>query len=120
MSASNSQPRVVLPDCVEGDKWEQTASFTRVSTDFTTVAITCKLRSVSDAGTVVHTFSGLTATFPDPTDLTAFTTTLTLSGTETDGLGTGQYWGDVVLSMTGFGPYTPVQFSFSITPRITA
>ena len=120
MSTSNSQPRVVLPDCVEADKWEQTASFTRASTDFTTVAITCKLRSVSDVGTVVHTFAGLTPTFPVPADLTTFTVTITLSGTETDGLGTGQFWGDIVLSMTGFGPYTPVQFAFNITPRITA
>ena len=120
MSSSNSQPRVALADCVEGDKWEQTCSFTRASTDFTTVVISCKLRSVSDAGTVVHTFAGLTATFPDPTDLTTFTTTLTLSGAETDGLGTGIFFGDIVISMAGFGPYTPVQFSFNITPRITA
>jgi len=118
MSRNNVQEFQKIADVVKGDKWSVTFTFTRASTDFTTVALTCKLRTGSATGTVVYTFSP-TAAFPDPTDLTSFTTTLTLTGAETTTLSTGTFYGDIVLSMTGFGPYTPVQFKFNVTTRIT-
>lgn len=115
---NNVQELQRLSDVVVGDKWSTTITFSRASTDFTTVAITCKLRSGSTTGSVVYTFSPVAA-FPDPADLTTFTTDLTLTGANTTSLGTGTFYGDVVLSMTGFGPYTPLQFSFRVTTRIT-
>lgn len=117
MILSRTQGAFVFQDVVAGDRWDQTITFARASTDFTTVAIACKLKDDPE-GTLKHTFT-LTPTFPDPTDLTTFTTTLSLSGAETTAIGAMTLYGDVVISMAAFGPYTPIRFQFNITTRVT-
>jgi len=114
-----------MPQCtlsfenvVEGDRKDISIGVQKDEFDFTGVTVEAKLRSPLPNSAIVHTFVPVVV-FPDPLDLSTFTIGLTLTGVETAALGLGIYYGDLVISAPAFGPYTPIQYSFRITDRIT-
>ena len=112
----SGQQKVLLDDVVIGDRKDIICNIVAAGIDFTAgLVVTAKLRA--DNGTVV------VFTFTPVNTLAAvgsFTTTLTLTGAQTLALGLGGFVGDVVVQATGFGPYTPLQFTFNVIPRISS
>jgi hypothetical protein len=111
----SGQAKVLLDDVVIGDKKDIVLNISATGVDFTSgLSVAAKLRA--DNGTaVVFTFAPVTAV-PGAGQLTV---TLSLASADTTALGLGSFVGDCVISATGFGPYTPIQFTFNVTPKIT-
>lgn len=108
------QFKLLLDDCVIGDKKDIFFNITSSGTDFTAgLVVTAKLRA--DNGTTV-VFSFTPVNTPAVGTLTV---QLTLTGAQTLALGLGSFVGDVVVQCTNFGPFTPIQFTFNVTPRIS-
>ena len=104
-----------LASVIQGDRWTQLVNFQYQGHDFTGVTVRCQLRRTLPDGPVVYEFS------PTPSFVTTsnFNITLDLTGDVTAGLLVDRYWGSLVISQEGFGPYTPIQFQFLVTQRTT-
>ena len=110
------QTSVSLPPVVAGDAKSISFTFTRAGQDWTGVTVASKLRTHSPVETVVFTFGPIVVITAD-----SFTVTLPMTGVDTAAIGVSQVFGDIVIEISPtFGPYTPVQFNFAITPRITS
>ena len=84
--------------------------------NFTTVSCTSALASTNPPYTnPAFTFTPVIS-FPSGT--TTFVATLSMTGTQTTTLGLGSYQGFLTISMSGYGPYTVVNFNFSIVPVV--
>lgn len=111
------QAYVALSPVVAGDIKTIVFTIFRDGQDWTGRVVASKLRTSSPTGAIVLTFTPVLVTI----DSDSFTATLSLSSANTTALGPGTYYGDLVVSIPStFGPYTPVQFNFTVTPRITS
>lgn len=111
-------PTVTLPDVTVGNRFDVTIQFQDATQDFTNIVAASILRNIYTQA-LAFTFPTPLIVFPTPGDTTTFQITLTMTGAQTTTAGLGAYIADVKLSMTNYGPYTPVAFSFVIVPAET-
>jgi len=99
-----------------GDVWEQPLQIQVTGTDMSGVVVACSILRPDNTKLAL---TGLTPTFIDDPDNTTFSVVLALTAAQTIEIGPGPVSGDVVIEKAGFGPYTPVRFTFDLKNRIT-
>ena len=107
---------VRIPDTCIGDAFTLPIQCTDPTQNFTTVSCTAALALATPPYTNPAFSFTPVITFPSGT--ATFIATLSMTGAQTTALGLGSYIGNLTISMTGYGPYTVVNFLFNIVPVI--
>ena len=114
-----STPLTFLPDVTVGNAFTLAVQFTDYTQNFTTLQVQAYLAQATPPyGDPVVQFVPAIS-FPIVGNTSVVNVLLTLNGSQTSNLGTGSYVGDIVLTMAGYGPYTPISYSFNIIPGTT-
>jgi len=112
-------PITFLPDVTVGNPFSLAVQFTDPNQNFQNVVVTANMGlSIPPFTNPVVQFVPVIS-FPIPGNYTTFTVLLTLLGSQTASIGPTSLVGDIVLSMSGYGPYSALSYGFNIISGVT-
>ena len=112
------KPRTSIPTIVRGDAWTQTITFSKTDHTFSSPTTTVTSRMYRQGSSVDYKSWTLTPVFASGvTD--AFSVEMSIDAAGSTALTAGVYEGDVVVSQSGYGPYTVLYYVVAVESRST-